>query len=289
MGRWVARWLLPVLALAATSACSRPPPSGQVLARVNGTDITRRDVLTELTASGAPADVDIDTATPALLDGLVTRRLLVDEATRQSIDRSPEFLGQMRRDRDMLLARLLRERLAEDEAGTAQPAADPAALDRRMLFDVDRLTLLTPVDPAILARLPSIDAAADWLTRHCVPFRRDTVRLDSLALDPDQATRLRGAGERLVVGREKGAVTLDRVLSMRTIPVAAGEQAAIAAALAQQTSLRARLEQLTNRLRRTAHVEYARRQDNGRGHARTPRVSPCSSTAGDLAARRTGA
>ena len=270
--------LLPALALlvlivAGASGCSRPPPSGQILARVNGTDITRRDVLIELTASGAPADVNADSVTPALLDRLVSRQLLVDEATRLSIDRSPEFLGEMRRSRDILLTQLLGERLLENstteidaESNLAVGARDPGRLvsGQHQIFKVDRIVLLAKVDSATLARLPSLDAAASWLARRCLAFRRGTVELDSLTLDPGQVVRLRRAGKQPVVGQEVGLGnengTMDQVLSIRTQAVTAEEQETASNKFGSQEVISKQLDQLTNRLRKGAHIQYARGQ-----------------------------
>ncbi|MDD1453122.1 hypothetical protein NHF48_022910 [Sphingomonas sp. H160509] len=63
------------------------------MARIDGMEVTRRDILIELMASGAPADVDTQTVQPALLDRIIVRKLLAEEARRQSVDRSPRIPG----------------------------------------------------------------------------------------------------------------------------------------------------------------------------------------------------
>ncbi|HEX8485484.1 hypothetical protein [Sphingomonas sp.] len=112
-----------VIALSlALAGCSKGPPTGQVLARVNDVEITRRDVLIELMASGAPADADTRRVQPELLDRIVTRKLLAEEARRLSVDRSPEFLGEERRSRETILAEQLMRRLI----GRLPPPSDDA-------------------------------------------------------------------------------------------------------------------------------------------------------------------
>lgn len=115
-----ARWVL--LALVAIAGCTGAPPTGQVVARVNGVEITRRDILIELVARGAPADVDTRKIQPELLDQIIVRKLLAAEARRRLIDRSPEFVGEERRDRELLLGKHLLQRMV----GTLPPPTQKA-------------------------------------------------------------------------------------------------------------------------------------------------------------------
>jgi hypothetical protein len=119
-----------LLMLLVLSACNVLPPSGQVVARVNGIEITRRDVLIELLASGAPADVDTRTVQPELVDRIIIRKLLAKEAERQLIDRSPEFVGAVRRNREILLGETLLQRMA-----ARMPSPSPDAVRRLLKQD----------------------------------------------------------------------------------------------------------------------------------------------------------
>lgn len=110
-----------LLMLLVLNACEVSPPSGQVVARVDGIEITRRDVLIELLASGAPADVDTRTAEPEMIDRVIIRKLLAKEAEKQFIDRSPEFVGAVRRNREILLGESLLQRMA---AQIPSPSSD---------------------------------------------------------------------------------------------------------------------------------------------------------------------
>ena len=99
-----------LVAALALTACGSPEPTGQVIARLDGSDITRRDLLVELQATAGGLDADLATAEPALLRRVADRRLLAAEARRRRIDRSPEYLGLERRAREELLVALLDRR-----------------------------------------------------------------------------------------------------------------------------------------------------------------------------------
>jgi hypothetical protein len=252
---------LTLLLLSAT-ACSQGPPVGQALARVNGNDITRRDILVELTAIGAPADVDTETLGPVLLKRLIERELLVQEARRLSIDKSPEYLGLIRRDRNLLLVQLLKQRLAEQsllnarEVGQHRGPTLREAPSRGNIYEIERITPLLPVSLTDLERLRSVDGALAWLSQQCIPFRRSQLDVYSRSLDSTQIASLTKAKGRLVAIRYGDDIVLDRVLTVRPTFVDSRERLAAEKMRAHEEVLRNRLAQLSNRLWAAAEIEY---------------------------------
>lgn len=104
--------IAPFAAALLLAACGEPVAEGQVLAVVNGHEITERD----LAAEGGSAD------RATALRQLVDRHLLAEVAREQSLERTPEYLAALRRNREQLLVQGLGQKLS-----ATMP--DPSAAD----------------------------------------------------------------------------------------------------------------------------------------------------------------
>jgi len=123
-------------------ACHEEAPSGQVLARVGREDVTKRDVASEENADSGGSQAD-------MLDRVIERKLLLQRAVSVGLDRSPEYLAQIRRLKEVLLANLERQSL-----GVLVPS--PTSRDvlkyqqtRRWMFADRMLTLIEPDSPNV--------------------------------------------------------------------------------------------------------------------------------------------
>ena len=90
-GRLILCSVLFLIAGLGLTACSKEKGGGQSLARVNGEDITMLQVNDELAHANIPADQQQD-ASKKILESLIDRQVIVDEAMREKIDRSPGVL-----------------------------------------------------------------------------------------------------------------------------------------------------------------------------------------------------
>lgn len=123
--------------LALLAACREAQPTGQVLATVDGHDITDTELAAEARAAPAPR--------AELLERLIDRALLASAAHRREADLSPTYLADMRRARALLLADSLRWQIAahlpapDDMRARAYVAAHPWAYADRA-----QVTLIGP-------------------------------------------------------------------------------------------------------------------------------------------------
>lgn len=133
------RWSLPAVGILASLtlvACEGDGPTGQVLATVDGKDVTRRDVAAELDA--APGIRNQPGARDQALEAVIQRELLVRIAKRRRIDVSPEYLSAIRQARDEILTEQLQNAVAAGlQPSTIQEArafvsANPAMFAQRM-------------------------------------------------------------------------------------------------------------------------------------------------------------
>ena len=116
-------------ALLGASGCDRTP-RGQVIATIDGEEVTRRELLTELAAAASGTEISADrAATDAALERVIERKLLAKAAQSALIERTPDFQARARAEREDLLAQILLQRSADavPRPTAAQIAAQIAA------------------------------------------------------------------------------------------------------------------------------------------------------------------
>lgn len=251
------------LACLAVAGCHKKP-EGQVVASVNGEEITRRDLVTEFAAAGGQSADDLKTVQPALVQNVVNRKLLDQEARRENLDKNPQFLALEQRAREVLLAQMLAQtwnqkaKPATPAEAQAFEAANPLMFDRRQALLIDEIdTASNSLSEAQLAGMHSNDAVAAALTAAKKPFRRGGKALDTLTLPKELAEKLvsRVGGEPVAI-RQGPVLAVIAVKQAKDSPIPPEQrqkvaQAALARAQAEQTT-QTQLKQL----RDTADINY---------------------------------
>ena len=257
-----------IVALAAATAlgaCNKSKtPEGQIVAVVDGDDVTRRDVQAELVAAKVPASVDMKAIQPLVVDQIVNRKLLVAEADKEKLDKSPEYLAAEQRAREVVLAEMLVQRWA---SRLTPPSADqvrtfitdnPQMFGDRKIIAVDQLrTAKAGLDPAALKPLNSNDQIAAYLTAQKHPFQRGQSTIDTLTVAKDAIAKIDALAPGMpFVVSEGGAVLIDAVLDRKAAPVPEAQWQALAGqALAKQSGDTLLRDQLKS-LRSTAKIAY---------------------------------
>ncbi len=185
-----------MLALGACSGeATEQSVGGQTLARVNGEPITIGDV--ELELALLPPDLRADARTH-VLEGLVDRKLLAQDARARGDERSAEFVRLQRRSHELLLAQrtadLVAARFSVATVGEAERflTAQPQFGAGRRLFTIDRVVLpvaSTQASEALLealAKAPSIDELMAHLARAKIAASRVRQDWDSAEMSVDQ-------------------------------------------------------------------------------------------------------
>ncbi len=252
----------PVLWLAiimlALSACTKPAPYGQVLAEINGDDVTRRDLAAELQVTG-----QYGAAPSAVLEQVIERKLLVRAGYDAGIEHSPEYLAAIRRGREQLLAEMYVQRLARQVPVSTRTeiddyiAAHPFAFTDRAIVDVTRLDV--PAVPAARATLNhAVDAraAAAALSAQGVKATLSDQTLDTATLPAAIAASLVRAPVGLVMAPSANGLTAYQVKASRPAPLAGTTaESAAARAIGLQRLTQAISDQI-NLQRRRARIRY---------------------------------
>lgn len=188
----------------AVGACHRPEvlggkpsaPTGEVVAKVDGHEITLRQLRAELQGAPAVDPKQMKALQQRALQLIVLRTLMADEARKQGIDKTPDFAMQRDQMVDSLLAQMLQAKTAKAVPAPAPEEVQrfisdhPSIFAQRKVFNVDQIRFARPADPAIvkgLQPLNTLDEIASYLTSKNIKFARGEGRLDMAGMDPKVA------------------------------------------------------------------------------------------------------
>ena len=262
-----ARWLwLAASALSVVAAgCSKAEPEGQVIAIANGEEITVRELNEEARARGLPI-VDNRTLRDSVIRDLVDRKLLVQEALRRKLDRTPEHLLASRRLNEVLLAQAL---IADSQNEAENPSerevqafiqTHPRAFDQRVLISVDQIGFAPVGDAKLqraLAAAPTLDTVDALLSRAGIARTRDIALWDSANLAEDVTERLLALGaDRAMILPQGDRMVAARVLSVAPRPVPEAQRPTLARDWIVRQRTTTAFQQLVQQARATAQLDY---------------------------------
>lgn len=257
-----------ILALGVLTICSacQKKAEGQTVALVNEEEITASELNAELTASNAPAEADKKEVTNRTLQGLIDRRLLADQARKEGIDRSPEFIARQRRMSDELLIGMLASRQLDtskvptEAEIAAMQAKQPQFFAQREVWRLQQLQYDTPRDPAVQKRIldtNSLDELAAVLTAARVPFRRTNNQLVTSQIPTEMYPQLAALrpGEPFIVPAGNRSVA-SVIASRQPVPLTGPGARTEAANMIRRENSTRMLEQRLKDLRAAATIEY---------------------------------
>jgi peptidyl-prolyl cis-trans isomerase C len=184
--------------IAGTSACKKAP-TDQIVAVVNGEEISMQELNAELGNVKLPEGVDKKVVQAQLLQRLVDRRILAQSAKEQGIDKDPNFIVEQRRVNEALLVDKLAKRTADAIPIPGAPeidkfiAANPSLFAGRQIYSVDQIAFAMPANPQQLKALEpakTMDAVAATLKTMNMQFRRAVQKVDSASVPPEQMQRI---------------------------------------------------------------------------------------------------
>jgi EpsD family peptidyl-prolyl cis-trans isomerase len=190
--------------LIGTTACGEKTPEGSIVAVVNGEEVTLAELNHEASARNI-GNVSEPAVKRALVEEIVNRKLLVQQAIDAKLDRSQNYLLSTKRANELLLAELMVKSLSNSRE-TPDDAAVEAFIRRtggtpgkQTTFIVDQIVFPRPADPNVLRRIEAtktLQEVQQVLASASVPMRRMTMPWDSSAMPAD----LIGSLKRLPAG-----------------------------------------------------------------------------------------
>ncbi|GAA0743711.1 peptidyl-prolyl cis-trans isomerase, EpsD family [Sphingomonas sp. ABOLD] len=268
------KWFLVTAAAAAAlavSGCGSKDgklDKGQVVASVDGDEITIFELNAEVQAAPTPAGTDRKLAEQLALQRIIERKILSKIAREQKLDKTPAFLIQQRRADELILTTMLRDKIA---GGVAQPteaeitqyqAAHPDRFAQRKIYSIDQIVFPAPSSAdkfKQFAPLKTLDQLAAKLTADGTQFRRAPTQLDTAALPPEIAGKIAAlpAAEMFILPTQQG-LTANVITATTVQPVPADQAHALALnALRNERFSKAADAQLNERLKKArATVKY---------------------------------
>ena len=187
--------LLAAVASLALTACNKEAkgPEGQVVATVDGKDVTIHEVNAEIGGMGVQAQNAPRKLVEAVaLARVIERKMLSNEARAKKLDQSPQYVLAKSRNDENLLVQALQAEVAGKVGQTPREAAQKFISDNAVMFADRRVMTLDQIQflrtPAI-ASIPLKDAKTmqeveKMLIENNIDYRRAPQQIDTLVLDP---------------------------------------------------------------------------------------------------------
>lgn len=258
--------LLATVALGVALAGCSKKPTDQVIAIVNGEEISLPELNAELAQAQVPAGVDKKVAQQQLLQRLVDRRLLAQAAKESGLDRDPAFIVEQRRVNESLLVEKLAKRTNDSIPVPTAAEVDkfmtgnPSLFAGRQIYGVDQIAFATPADPTRLSALEPAKTQAEViavLQKLNIPFQRANRAVDSASVPPEQMQKILSLpkGEPFVVPSQ-GQVTVNVITGAKAEPMPAADARAAAVRVLRAQSLSKLGEARLKEARGKAKIEY---------------------------------
>ncbi|OIQ99967.1 hypothetical protein GALL_179830 [mine drainage metagenome] len=249
------------------SACgSKDKKARQALVRVNGEEITLLQLNDELKRSGVNAEQQ-EAATKQLLEALIDRQLIVDEARRNKIDRTPEVMQGIERAKAQIIVQAFLKSIDDNIAKPSMVEIDdyfqkhPEFFTQRKQYDMQQLVIATKdISNELMLAIESaksLDEVTAWLDKHNVRYESGQLSRNSTDLPEDMLAKFKDIhkGQLFTVNAGENSL-INFVTSIKDIPVTAK----IAAPQIEQYLINIKIKEAAEaevtHLRALAKIEY---------------------------------
>lgn len=181
------------------TACDKEPKekkSGQALVSVNGKEVTTLQLNDEIRRANIRAD-QLEVASKQLLESLIVRQLIVEEAVRNKLDRTPDVMQARERANAQIIAQAYMQNIMSKVAKPSKMEIDdyfqkhPEFFAQRKQFDLTTVRIaakdLSNELKAIIDAAKSLDEVVVWLDKNKVEYFRNLVTRSTADL-PSQMT-----------------------------------------------------------------------------------------------------
>jgi len=247
------------------SGCNKKA-EGQTVAVVNGEEITAAELNAELSNAKAPPGLDKKDVRSRVLQQMIDRRLLAQQATKDGVEKSPDFLNRERRmHEDLLISMLAARQMDTTRLPSAQEiqrfqASRPEMFANREQWNLEQIRFTMPTDAAVKSKLEAtktLDEVAKTLTDAKITFDRQKNRLDTAVIPHELYARLMTAdpGEPFIVPIGNLAIA-SSIVSREPAPITGDQAQPIAVAALRRTQAAKLMQDRLKALRDSAKIEY---------------------------------
>lgn len=212
-------------------------PTGQVVATVDGVEITQTELNAELGGMKGRNASEQDALQRAALQNIINRTLLVQAASEQKLDQSPDGVLTKRRAEQMALISLLEKSVTaktpeiSSEEATEFVSENPLLFDQRRIFLVEQIAVNSN-SPKLLKDLEPLNTMAEvqaYLTSVKLNSQLSFGVIDALQTDPAVTRQIVGlAPDAVFVLPQGDSVRINRIRDAQLVPVSGSDAIAIA-------------------------------------------------------------
>jgi len=253
---------------------------GQTLASVNGEEITVLQLNEEIQRAGVPA-AQQQLASKQLLQALIDRALLQEQAAREKLDRDPKVMQAIDRARALIIAQAYMQKRVGDAGRPSEAEVQdyfekhPQFFTERKQFTMQQLVLpasaVTPELRAAVDKAGSLEEAAVMLDARKIGYGRAQVTRSTADLNPQLASKLLSMPkEQMFFVREGGRALLVSVADVVDAPVSLAIAAPQIAQFLANRKNRELAQAEIGRLRAAAKIEYMNKELAPDGKAAGP-------------------
>lgn len=257
---------VPVLAMALALAACGKEPTGQVAAVVNGEEITLQEINAELGDAQIPEGADGQAIRSAVLQRIIDRRILAQQAREDGLDETPEFLVRQRQLEDALLVQLLQQRAQRSAAVPSAQAIDqfirenPSSFGDRRIYTLDRIQFPMPPDPSQLRALEpakTMDQVAAALDGLGIRYNRAPAQMDSARVGEQRLRAILAVpNNEPFVTPEAGMVTVAVITGSQPANIGPDGARAAATEALRMRSIQTTLENRLKAAKTSAEITY---------------------------------
>ncbi len=279
-----------MMAVAAVSlaACggSDDAPSGQVVARVNGTEITLSELNAELLANNLSDRAEDKAVVQTVLQRLIARKLLVEKARDEGLHQNTEFIVSRQRSEENELAGLLQQQMIGAMARPTREEAEqfirenPDMFNNRQVMILEQIRFAQPAnanDVKFLEAAASLDEAAALLDQNAIRYDRGPTVFDTSSVNPQLATSINALppGEVFVISNGQ-MVLVNTIREKRPAAIPPDAALQYASQLLQQRRAEQAVEAQVTQLREEAEITF----QEGYGPEQEGEEQPVAAAAG---------
>ena len=224
------------LALGACKNNGAALPQGQVVATVDGKEITATELNQELSHTGASSTPTPEQRQQAL-QRLIVRRLLVSEAEKRGVDKLPQTSIMIAQAQDMAKVEALADSLGKDvpkvsdEEAAEYVRANPANFGQRKLLFLDQL-VAAQIPTGFEKQLEPLHTLADAgaaMKRANVVYHEVGSVVDTAGLAPKQAGQVSGVSQNdIFFDRNGKGLQVSAIIAERVVPLEGSEALGVA-------------------------------------------------------------
>ncbi|MBI5659256.1 MAG: peptidyl-prolyl cis-trans isomerase, EpsD family [Nitrosomonadales bacterium] len=252
--------------LAACDSKGKKEKAGQALAKVNGEEITVLQLNDELSRANVQPGQQ-EAASKQLLESLIDRQLILAEAARNKMDRTPDVMKAIERAKAQIIAQAYLQSITAKLTKPSRAEVEdyfqkhPEFFAQRKQFDMKQLVIsgndFNDNFKRALDSARSLDDVAAWLDKNGVRYGRGQLTRTSTDMPPEMSSRLLAMPRsQLFIVREGGNSLINALVDIKDAPVAAKDAAPQIEKYLFNKKLKEAADAEVAHLRSSAKIEY---------------------------------